>query len=200
MKKIIILILISFFILGCRTKRTLKNEVKEVVKEQTISKTETVEKEDVKESTSKEILTVQNEDKKEDKKEIEIVGKVDKENPITYYNIVDGDTIDLFKITGNADFIFKSSSNIQKSNVNNNSSTNTAKENKSEKSIYNAVENVKVAVKQVQTKSVDIVKKDFTFGTYLIFFFWGAIIIVVLILIYYLKKSTWFTSIINKFK
>lgn len=200
MKKIIILILISFFVFGCRTKRTIKNEVKEVVKEQTVSKTETVEKEDIKQSTIREIRTVQNEDKNEDKKEVEIVGKVDKENPITYYNIVNGDTIDLFKITGNADFIFKSSNNNQKSNINNNISTNTTRENKSEKSISNAVENVKVAVKEVQTKSVDIVKKDLTFGSYMVFFFWGVILIVILALIYYLRKSTWFNSIINKFK
>lgn len=200
MKKIIILILISFFVFGCRTKRTLKNEIKEVVKEQTISKTETVEKESEKVSTVREIRTVQNEDKKEDKKEVEIVGKVDKENPITYYNIVNGDTIDLFKITGNADFIFKSSSNSQKSNINNNTSTNTTQSKESEKSLSNAVENVKVAVKEVQIKSVHIVKKDLTFGSYMVFFFWGVIIIFILALIYYLRKSTWFTSIINKFK
>lgn len=200
MKKIIILILISFFILGCRTKRTLKNEVKEVVKEQVISKTETTEKEQTKESTISKIETVKVEDKKEDKKEVEIIGKVDKENPITYYNIVNGDTIDLFKITGNADFIFKSSSNSQKSNINNNSYTNTTQLKEGEKSLSNAVENIKVAVKEVQTKSVDIVKKDFTFGTYLVLFLWGLVIIIVLGLIYWLRKSTWWTSIINKFK
>lgn len=200
MKKIILIILISFFVFGCKTKKTFKTESKEEVKEQVISKTETTEKEAVKESTVREILTVQNEDKKEDNKEIEIVGKVDKENPITYYNIVDGDTIDLFKIIGNADFIFKSSSSIQKSNVNNNSYTNTSKENKSEKSLSNTVENVKNTVKDIKTKTVEVVKKDFTIGSYVVFLIWGLAIIALLVLIMWVRKSTWFTSIINKFK
>lgn len=200
MKKIILIILISFFVFGCKTKKTLKTESKEIVKEQVISKTETTEKEIKKESVNQEIRATENIDKKEDKKEIEIVGKVDKENPITYYNVVDGDTIDLFRITGNADFIFKSSSNSQKSNVNNNSSTNTSKEIKSEKSISNAVENVKNTIKEVQHKTVQVVKKDFTIGSYVVFLIWGLVIIAILVLILWLRKSTWWTSIINKFK
>lgn len=200
MKKIAILILISFFVFGCKTKKTLKTESKEEVKEIVISKTETTEKEQTKESTISKIEKVQTEDKKEDKKEVEIIGKVDKENPITYYNIVDGDTIDLFKITGNADFIFKSSSNSQKSNINNNLSTNSSKEIKSEKSISNAVENVKNTIKEVQTKTVQVVKKDFTIGSYVVFLIWGLAIIALLVLILWIRKSTWWTSIINKFK
>lgn len=200
MKKIILIILISFFVFGCKTKKTFKTESKEEVKEQVISKTESNEKESVKESTVRNSQTVQTEDKKEDKKEIEIVGKVDKENPITYYNIVNGDTIDLFKITGNADFIFKTSSNSQKSNVNNNSSTNTSNSKESEKSLSNAVENVKNTIKEVQTKTVEVVKKDFTIGSYVVFLIWGLAIIAILVLILWLRKSTWWTSIINKFK
>lgn len=200
MKKIIILILISFFIFGCKTKRAVKNETKEVVKEQVSTKKELVEKEELKESTIREIRTVQTEDKKEDKKDIEIVGKVDKENPIEFYNIVNGDTIDLFRISGNADFVFKSSNSSQKSNVNNNSSTNTSKENKSEKSTSNVVESVKDVFKSVQSKTVEVVKKDFTIGSYIVFLIWGLAIIALLILIMWVRKSTWWTSIINKFK
>lgn len=200
MKKIIILILISFFILGCRTKRALKNELKEVIKEQVSIKEQNTEKEALIEVKKQDVKEVNIEDKKETKTDIEITGKVDKENPITYYNVVNGDTIDLFKITGNADFIFKSSNNTQKSNVNKNTSTNTTNEKESEKSISNAVENVKNTVKQVQTKSVDIVKKDLTFGTYAVFFLWGIVIIVLLVLVLWLRKSTFFTSIISNVK
>lgn len=200
MKKIIILILISFFIFGCKTKKAVKNETKEVVKEQISTKKELVEKEDAKESTIREIRTVQTEDKKEDKKDIEIVGKVDKENPIEFYNIVNGDTIDLFRISGNADFVFKSSNSSQKSNINNNSSTSTSNENKSEKSTSNVVESVKDVFKGVQSKTVEVVKKDFTIGSYIVFLIWGLAIIALLILIMWARKSTWWTSIINKFK
>lgn len=200
MKRITILILISFLILGCKTKKVLKTESKEIIKEQVISKTETTEKSDIKESAISKIETVQTEDKKDVKSDIEIKGKVDKENPITYYNVVNGDTIDLFKITGNADFIFKSSNSTKKSNVNNNSSTNTSQSKESEKSISNAVENVKNTLKDVHSKTVEVVKKDFTIGSYVVFLIWGLGAIALLIFIMWLRKSTWWTSIINKFK
>jgi len=199
MKKIAIIIfsLVSF---GCSTKKKLVTKQREEIKEQTISKTETVQKETAKESTSVNNAKVKNEDKKESKSDIQIVGKVDKENPITYYNVVNGDTIDLFKITGNADFIFKSSNNSQKSSLNNNSITNTTNTKESEKSLSNAVENVKNTIKDVQTKSVNIVKKDLTFGSYLVFFLWGLGIIVISVLFLWLRKSTFFTSIISNVK
>lgn len=200
MRKIIIAILISFFVFGCKTKKILKNEVKEVEKVETISKTEAKEKETVKESTVRENQTVQKEDKKEEKTEVEITGKVDKENPVTYYNVIDGDTIDLFKITGNADFIFKSSKSSQKSDVNNNSTTNTSNSKDNEKSISNAVENVKNTVKNVKSKTVQVVKQDFTIGTYVVFLIWGLAIIALIILIMWIRKSTWWTSIMSKFK
>lgn len=200
MKKITILILISFFILGCKTKRTLKNESKEVVKEEISIKQDKTEKEVLIEVENKNIKEFKIAEVKEEKKDIEIVGKVDKENPITYYNIVDGDTIDLFRITGNADFIFRSSVSAEKSNVNNNSSTNASNTKESEKSLSNAVENVKSAVKEVQEKTVEVVKKDFTIGSYVVFLIWGLAIIALLVFILWLKKSTWWTSIINKFK
>lgn len=200
MKRIAILILISFLILGCKTKRTLKNQSKEVVKEQVSIKEQKTEKEALIEVKKQDIKEVNIEDKKETKTNIEITGKVDKENPITYYNVVNGDTIDLFKITGNADFIFKSSNNTQKSNLNKNTSTNTTNEKESEKSLSNAVENVKNTVKDIQNKTVEVVKKDFTIGSYVVFLIWGLAIIAFMVLIMWVRKSTWWTSIINKFK
>lgn len=200
MKKIAIILLISFLILGCKTKKVLKTNVKEVEKIETISKTESTEKSQVKELTSAKIAQVQQEEKKEEKIDVEINGKVDKDNPLTYYNVVNGDTIDLFKITGNADFIFKSSKHNKKSDINNNSTTNTSNSKDSDISIYNAVENVKNTVKQVQTKTVEVVKKDFTIGSYIVFLLWGLAIIALIIFIIWLKKSTWWTKITNKFK
>ncbi len=199
MKKIAIIIF-SLASLGCSTKKKLVTKQREEVKETVISKTQTTQKETAKESTSVNNAQVKTEDKKESKSDIQIVGKVDKENPITYYNVVNGDTIDLFKITGNADFIFKSSNNSQKSSLNNNSTTNTTNAKESEKSISNAVENVKNTIKDVQTKSVYIVKKDLTFGSYLVFFLWGLVIIAISVLVLWLRKSTFFTSIISNVK
>lgn len=200
MKKTILIILISFAILGCRTKKTLKNESTEVLKEQSISKIETVEKENSKESTSKESLQVKNIEKKEEKNDIQIAGKVDKENPIEFYNVVNGDTINLFRIKGNADFIFKASNKAEKSNVNINSTNSLLKQNNSEKSASNIIENIKNTTKEVKSKTVEVVKKEVTFGVYLTIFIWGIVIIGLIVLYQWVKKSTWFTSIINKFK
>lgn len=200
MKKTIILILIFSLLLsfGCKTKKVLKNESKEVIKEEIISKTENIEKDILKESNVKDFITVKKEDKKEEKTEVEIKGKVDKENPVTYYNVIDGDTIDLFKITGNADFIFKSSKSTQKSNLNNISSTNTLNTKESEKTISNAVENVKNTVKEVQKKTVEVVKKDFTIGSYIVFLIWGIIIITLCAFILWFRKSNLFAKIFKK--
>lgn len=200
MKKIIILILISFFILGCSTKKKLINKSKEETKETIISKTETVQKEsEIKDITVKKEEN-KTEIKKEENKSVEIKGKTDEKTPLTYYNVVNGDTIDLFKVVGNAEVIFKSSNNSQNSYYNNNSSNNTKESNSNEKTLSNAVENVKQAVKEVQTKSVDVVKKGFTFGTYLTFFLWGLAIIVIAVIILWFRKTTFWTDILTKVK
>lgn len=200
MKKTILLIIISFFLFGCKVKRTVKNQSKEIEKIEVISKTETTQKDTEKTSTVGEIRTVQNQTKTEDKKDLEIKAKVDDKNPLSVYNVINGDTIDIFKVTGNAEVIFKSSNNSRNSSLNNNLISNTTNTKESEKSLSNAVENVKTAIKEVQTKSVEVVKKDFQFGTYLVFFIWGIAIIVILGLIYYFRKTNLFSNIWNKFK
>lgn len=200
MKKTIILLLISFFVFGCKTKRVLKNQSKEVVKEQTILKTEIHKKDTQKETVNIEVKEDKKEETKDQKNDIQIIGKVDKDTPASYYNIVNGDTINSFQINGNADFTFKSSNSLQKSNVNKNTSTSTENEKDSEKSISNAVENVKNTIKEVQHKTVQVVKKDFTIGSYMVFLLWGLAIIAILVLVIWIRKSTWWTSIINKIK
>lgn len=200
MKKIITIILISFFILGCSTKKKLINKSKEETKETTISKTETVQKDSEIKNVEVKKEETKTETKKDENKSVEIKGKADEKTPLTYYNVVNGDTIDLFKVVGNAEVIFKSSNNSQNSSYNNNSSNNTKESNSSEKTLSNAVENVKQAVKEVQTKSVDVVKKGFTFGTYLTFFLWGLAIIVIAVIILWLRKTTFWTDILTKVK
>lgn len=200
MKKIIAIILISFFILGCRTKRFQKEEIKKEEVKQTIYKTETVQKENIKQSTSKENLQVENNSKSEQKKEVEIKGKTDEKNPLIYYNIVNGDTLDVLKVTGIAEVIYKNSNNAQNSNINSKSSESINSENKAEKSSSNIVENVSKAIESVQTKSVQVVKKDLTFGTYLTFFLWGLVIIGISVLFLWFRKTTFWTDILTKVK
>lgn len=178
----------------------VKTQSKEIEKIEVISKTEYAEKEIKNEKSIINNLQDKKEDRKQDKTDIKIIGKVYKNNPITYYNVVNGDTIDLFRITGNADFIFKKSSSNQSSQINSNSSTTSTSDKNNEKSISNAVENVKNVVKEAQNKTVQVVKQDFTIGSYIIFLIWGIVIIALCAFILWLRKSTWWTKIINKFK
>ncbi len=196
----IILVLSLLLSFGCKTKKVVKTQSKEVEKIESISKVESTEKEIIKESVNENIIQDKKEEKKEEKIAIEISGKVNKENPLTYYNVVNGDTIDLFKIVGNADFIFKKSSHTQNSQINNNSNTTSSNSKDNEKSISNAVENVKNVVKEAQNKTVEVVKQDFTIGSYIVFLIWGIVIIALCVLILWLRKSTWWTNIISKFK
>jgi cobalamin biosynthesis Mg chelatase CobN len=202
MKKITILILVVSLLLsfGCKTKRVLRNEYKEVVSEQSVIKKDSTIKKTLKDSIVTKNVTVNKEDKKDEKTEVEITGKVDKDNPASYYNIVDGDTIDLFRITGNANFIFKSSKTVQKSNINNNTSSSTVNNKESIISVYKAVETVKNTAKEVKEKTVEVVKKDFTIGSYFVFLIFGIVAIVLCIFIFWLSKSNWLSKIINKFK
>lgn len=195
MRKIILIIIISLLVFGCRTKKTFKNSIKETEKIESTSKTETKEIEISKEVKKEEIKEVKKEEKIDEKQDIEIKGKVDKENPITFFNVVDGDTIDLFKITGNADFIYKASRSSENSSKNNNSSTNTTNENKSEKSSSNLVDKASEVAKDFQAKSVQVVKKDFNIGTYITFILWGLAIIASIAIVFYLRKSNFFSDI-----
>lgn len=197
---ILILALISLLILGCKTKRVLKNQSKESERIEYTSKAKYEEKEAIKESTTVKEVQVKEAAVKEQKSDIQITGKVDAQNPMTYYNIINGDTLNLFSIRGNADFTFKYSS-VNSDKRENNSVVNTSSNTKdNEKSISNAVENVKNTVKEVQTKTVDVVKKDFTIGSYIVFLVWGIVIIVIFALILWIRKSTWWTKLISKFK
>lgn len=200
MRKIAILIMISILIMGCKTNKVLKTEAKETYKYEEILTSQTVYNEKIEIKKSAESQEQKKEDKKEEKTDIEISGKVDKENPFNFYNVVDGDTIDLFKISGNADFIFKSSKSTQKSTINNNSTDNTADSRNSERTVSNAVENLKNVVKEIQTTTVEVVKKDVTIGSYFVFFLWGLAAIALLILILWIRKSNPFQFISKYFK
>lgn len=200
MKKIAILILISLFIMGCKTKKVLKKESQEVYKSEEILKSQTTEREEIKSKKYTDFQNQKTEDSKVEKTDIQITGKVTKDNPVVYYNIIGRDTIDAFKIEGSADFTFKSSKSTQKSSVNNKSSDTSSEDTDAKRSVSNAVENVKKAVKEVQTKTVEVVKKDFTIGSYFVFFLWGLAVIALLILFIWIRKSNPFQFITKYFK
>lgn len=194
MRIIAIILIISLFVFGCKTKKIDKYEEKIEQKETVKEKTEVKEHQEEKVSIVKKSDETVKKDNKEENKSVEIKGKTDEKNPLTYYNVVNGDTIDLFKVTGNADVIFKSFNKSSNSNSNSNSSTNYSEDKKSDKKSGSVIEKASEVVSEVQQKTVQVVKKDFTFGTYLTFFLWGLAIIIVLVIIFWLRKQTFFTK------
>jgi len=131
---------------------------------------------------------------------VKIKGKVDDKNPLIYYNVHKGDTISLFTISGNAEVVIETNSDNSNHNL-----ESYSKETKSEDKVNSSksesvIDDVKSTLKKVDKKTVETVKKDLSFTTYLTFFGWGIASISLIIIILAIRKSTFWTSIINKFK
>lgn len=183
---------------GCKVKKVTKKEAK--IKERTEFLTKDVKTQSEKSNillseSKKETEVISN---KEQNTSLEIKGKVEKDNPLIFYNVINGDTIDLFKVSGNADVLYKSNkSNVNSSNqVYNESNINESK--KSEKTNESIVAGVVEKATEIQSKTVDVVKKGFQIGTYITFFLWGLAIIIVCGLIIYFRKTAWFKRMIKK--
>lgn len=200
MKKIILLILISICILGCRTKKVVKSESTEHKKVETSSTFNSVNKESAKESNSIESSTVKSTNIKENKSSVEISGKVNKDNPLIYYNIVDGDTVGSIGISGIADFVIKNNSSTLNSNTSNASNNNINSDKSKSSVVEEAVKNIAEVAVKAQAKTSETVKKGFTFGVYMTWIVLGIVTIGFIIGIFYIRKSTWWTKILTKFK
>ena len=119
MKKLLtILILISVLLLSCKTKTVTSTKEKESETKEYFSK-----KDESKNESSK---NLQNQEKKidsvakseENEDEFEIAGKVEIDKPFEIQRIENGDTLETFKIIGNADFRFKTKKKTSSGNKN----------------------------------------------------------------------------------
>lgn len=200
MKKIVFLILISLCILGCRTKKVVKSESAEHKKVENSSASNSEIRENVKESNNIESSTLQAANIKDNKSSVEISGKVNKDNPLVYYNIVDGDTVGSIGISGIADFVIKNNSSTLNSNTSNTSNSKVNLDKSKSSVVEEAVKNIAEATVKAQAKTSETVKKGFTFGVYMAWIILGIVTIGSIIGIFYIRKSTWWTKIITKFK
>lgn len=200
MKKIVLLILISICILGCRTKKVVKTESSEHKKVENSSASNSEIREKVKESNVIESSAVKSADIKENKSSVEISGKVNRDNPLVYYNIIDGDTVGTIGISGIADFVIKNNSSNLKSTIFDKSTNKNYSEKYKSSVISETVKNITEVASKAQAKSSEVVKKGFTFGVYMVWIIAGVVTIGIIIGIFYIKKSTWWTKILTKFK
>lgn len=184
-----ILIFLSFLlILGCKSKKVLKTKSSELEAIQIVSekkKEKLIEKVEQKQETKKFDLVDQ---KKEGKTDIEIKGKAEVGKPLEVYNIENGDTIQAFKVTGNADVSIKTkvsnSDQVKKENF------SFGSENKLEefsKHIINE-DNLKKAGKQINESAKKVTTTTGTFWSFGLIAILGVVSLVIIGLFIYFKN------------
>lgn len=131
---------------------------------------------------------------------VKIKGKVDDKNPLIYYNVHKGDTISLFTVSGNAEVVIETNSDNSNHNLESYSKETKSEEKVNSSKSESVLDEVKSSLKKVDKKTAEVVKKDLSFTTYLTFFAWGVVAISLIIIILAIRKSTFWTSLINKFK
>lgn len=197
--KMIILILLSSLILGCRTAKKDVHFTKEGRTEIERVKSDTSTKEKVK-----------SEDKNHSEHDIKsisqkfsgdiiIKGKSDSINPFIFHNILNGDTLQSISIKGNADYYI---------NNHYSKSKEQQKETKTEEKLSNfqkfARESVsKETITEVASKVKEVNKTikstGFQAGAYITFIIWGAVAIALIVLLLWLRKTEWVQNILNRF-
>ena len=182
MKSLIVLIILSnLFFNSCRTVRKNKVEEKEITVEE-VKKDSTIVKDTIKERVVKEDNKVEKVIKeKQNTGEVEVTGITDASNPFELYNIQNGDTLSVTKITGNAEFIIKTKWKDNNSNIK--EETALVKLDKvAEVSRYIVSEdNIKKTAKEIKSITKEVKKSDFPFGYY-------VSMVIIVILVYLLWK------------
>lgn len=174
--------------MGCKTKQIVKSS--ETIKEfeKVDSKKDSIQSEiksQKKETISKKETVEQ---KKESQTEIDIVGKAEIDKPLEIFHVENGDTLQSFKVTGNASVIFRSkaskSEQIKKEN------TSESLVDKFKKFSENIVEenNVKERLKEVKNKTKEVKVKGFQAGLWIAITIVAMFLILIFFIYKYLKK------------
>jgi hypothetical protein len=188
MKKILILILLSSLILGCRTKHKtisiLKEGKTEIERVKLDSVKEIIRKDETKKITDQ-VVKKQVEDFSG---EIVIKGKADSLNPLVYHNVIGKDTLQSIFIKGKAEFTI---SNHYKKGA---EKTEESKKEESTNFIQDLAktavskETIKDVASAVSTKTNDITSKGFQAGGWIVFAFLGGVALVIGGLFIYFKN------------
>lgn len=196
-KKIILIIFLSNFFLGCKTKKVQKDFTKteERIENKFFVKQDSFISKKQNDALFRNVNSFEN--KKEDNSNIEIKSKVDKENPFQFFNIKDGDTINSIKIVGIADVFYKSNQSYLHQVKKDSSVIKNNNEESLEKNYENTENSILNKVKEVQNKTVSVVKKDFQVGTYITFFLLGLALIIGCIILVRFKIPSIFTNFLK---
>lgn len=188
-KTTIIIISLLLLLLGCKVKRVSKT-AQYSANETEYSKKETKSQQDVLKSELS-VVKIDSEKlkTKQENSNVEIRGKVTDKIPLTFFNVVNGDTINLLKVSGNADVFFSSNKSILEQNNTNIHENKHNESKKAEKKDEGFVSGLAKTAEKIQTKTVDVVKRDFQVGVYITGFLIAALIIIVTAIILYFKRK-----------
>lgn len=186
--KILIIILLSSLLLGCRTKHKTSFYSKEGKTEIERITLDSVKEKSVKESTKKivdQTIKKQTEDFSGD---IVIRGKSDTLNPLIFHNIISGDTLQSIVIRGTADYYINN--HYRKTAEDKKEKSSEEKTNIIQELAKDAVskETIKKVAAEVEKKTNDIKTKGFQAGTWIIVAILGIVFIIIFFTYKYLKK------------
>ncbi|WP_223560192.1 hypothetical protein [Chryseobacterium lathyri] len=189
MKKILILILLSSLILGCRTKQKSSFYSKEGRTEIERVKFDSVKERDSKESTKKISDNSLTQKKDEFTGDIIIKGKSDTLNPLIFHNIVSGDTLQSILIKGKADYYI--ANHYKKSKEDKKETSSDEKLNVIQQTARDMVskETIKDVVSKVEQGTKKIKSTGFQAGLWVVLAVFGIVAIVVFGIYKYLKRK-----------
>lgn len=186
--KILIIILLSSLLLGCRTKHKTsfyslegKTDIERV-------KMDSVKQKTVKESTKKVIDQVIKKKLQDFSGDIVIRGKSDTLNPFIFHNVVAGDTLQSIVIRGTADYYVNN--HYKKTTEYKKESSRDEKTNIIQDLAKTAIskETIKSIATKVEQKTKDIKIKGFQAGSWIFFTLIGISLLIVFFIYKYLKK------------
>ncbi|MGE8535161.1 MAG: hypothetical protein ACN6OJ_11315 [Chryseobacterium sp.] len=177
--KILIIILLSSILLGCRTKHKTSFYSKEGRTEIERITLDSAKEKTVKESTKKvtdQVIKKQTEDFSGD---IIIKGKSDTLNPLIFHNVVSGDTLQSIVIRGTADYYINN--HYRKSSEDKKETSSEEKTNIIQDLAKTAVskETIKAVAAEVKEKTKEITADGFQAGMWIVFAILGIVLIII---------------------
>ncbi|MEF9476804.1 hypothetical protein OWR28_02680 [Chryseobacterium sp. 1B4] len=188
-KTTIIIISLLLLLLGCKVKRVSKTAQSSVNETEYIKKEIKTQQDLLKSELSVVKIDSEKQKTKLENSNVEIRGKAMDKIPLTFFNVVNGDTINLLKVSGNADVFFSSNKSILDQNSSKINENNRNESKKAENKDEGFVSGLAKTAEKIQTKTVDVVKRDFQVGVYITGFLIAALVIIVTAIILYLKRK-----------
>ncbi|WP_185269609.1 hypothetical protein [Chryseobacterium bernardetii] len=187
--RILIIILLSSLLLGCRTKHKTSFYSKEGRTEIERLKLDSVKEKTLKETTKKVTDQTVKKQMEDFSGDIVIRGKSDTLNPLVFHNVVSGDTLQSIVIRGTADYYINN--HYRKSTEDKKETTTEEKTNIIQDLAKATVskETIKAVAAEVEKKTNDIKTKGFQAGIWIVLAVLGIVALIIFGISKYLKKK-----------